>query len=184
VTDDKTAGFLAVEKIARNLASSLARLDEEANRYSGAATKLNEVAEATRELARAMNDVGEHATETLRVISSIGGPEIIERITALQTMLTANSETHLAKLNDQAEATRGLARATNAVGEQTAKVLQVVSSIGWPEIVERLASLEAKSHEDSSAHLAKLNGMAALTRAALLLSFFTVALIAAKFYLF
>lgn len=84
MTDDKTAGFLAVEKVARNLANSLARLDDEANRYSSAAIKLDEAAQATQELAIAVRDVGNHAAEALLTISSVGGPEILARLSALE----------------------------------------------------------------------------------------------------
>jgi hypothetical protein len=90
-TDDRTNGFLDVEEVARGLAARLSRLDEEANRYAAAAANLDAAAQATRDLTTAIREVGEGAAEALDVVASVGGPEIIDRLAALDARTAEDS---------------------------------------------------------------------------------------------
>ena len=97
--DDRTKGFLDVEEMARRLASRLSRLDEEANRYAGAAKGLNEAAQATRDLVKVVHEVGDSAAKAIEVIASVGGPEIVKRLSALESQESKRSAALLKKVN-------------------------------------------------------------------------------------
>ena len=71
--------------MAHNLARSLARLDEEANRYAGAAKNLSEAAKATQDLVKEVQVVGDNAAKAINTVASVGGPEIVQRLAALET---------------------------------------------------------------------------------------------------
>lgn len=96
--DDRTSGFLDVEEVARDLAARLARLDDEATRYAGAATNLDAAAEATRSLVEAVRVVGSSAASALDVVASVGGPEIVNRLSSLESQEAERSAVLLRKV--------------------------------------------------------------------------------------
>ena len=99
VADDKTKDFLDVEDMANNLMSRLSRLDEEVNRYAGAATCLDESAQATLELVKAVRIVGENTSKALEVIASVGGPKIIQRLAAVDSKIADQKAVLVKKVN-------------------------------------------------------------------------------------
>ncbi|TDB38516.1 MAG: hypothetical protein D9V44_05575 [Actinobacteria bacterium] len=97
-SDSRTAEFLDVEATARNIAARLAKLDDESNRYTGAAKNLDEAAAATRELAASVREVGVHASKAIDVVASVGGPEIVARLGKLETQQVTQSEALMKKV--------------------------------------------------------------------------------------
>lgn len=97
-SDSRTADFLDVEETARNIAARLARLDEESGRYTSAATNLDGAAAATRELVGAVRDIGASAAKALGVVASVGGPEIVGRLGALEAQNAEQSEAIMKKV--------------------------------------------------------------------------------------
>ena len=59
-------------------------------------------------------------------------------------------------LDEAAAATRGLAASVREVGEHAAKALDVVASVGGPEIVDRLGQIEAQQVAQSEALMKKV----------------------------
>lgn len=99
VADARTINFLDVEDMAQNLMSRLSRLDEEANRYAGAATCLDESAKATLELVKSVRIVGENTSKALEVIASVGGPKIVQRLASVESKIADQKEVLLKKVN-------------------------------------------------------------------------------------
>ena len=97
-SDGRTADFLDVEETARSIAARLTRLDDEAGRYTAAATNLDGAAAATRELIGAVRDIGAGAAEALDVVASVGGPEIVNRLGALEAQHAEQSEALMKKV--------------------------------------------------------------------------------------
>lgn len=97
-TDARTGKFLEVEEMARSLAARLARLDEEADRYSKSATHLSETAQATRELVAVVRAVGDDAAKALSIVASVGGPEIIKRLAAMEAKNSTQTQLVLKRL--------------------------------------------------------------------------------------
>jgi CHASE3 domain sensor protein len=99
VADDRTSAFLDVEQVAHTLVARLNSLEQEANHYSTAAAHLDEAAQATRELTAALRKVGDGAAEALSVVASVGGPEIVRRLSSLETNGSKRSAHLLTRVN-------------------------------------------------------------------------------------
>jgi hypothetical protein len=99
VAEDRTKDFLDVEDMANNLMSRLSRLDEEVNRYAGAATSLGESAKATLELIKAVRIIGENTSKALEVIASVGGPKIVQRLAAVESKIGDQKVALVKKVN-------------------------------------------------------------------------------------
>lgn len=75
-----------------------------------------------------------------------------------------------ANLTEAAQATRELIGAVRTVGEDATKAIQVVASVGGPEIVQRLASIESRMENQSSVLLGKMQLAVYLAGAAAVLA--------------
>lgn len=98
-TKDQTSEFLNAEDMARKLVSSLSRLDTEAQRYASASTHLETAAQATGELSAAVRAIGEDATRALDIVASVGGPEIVKRLSTIEQTTAEQSNAMLRKVS-------------------------------------------------------------------------------------
>jgi hypothetical protein len=65
-------------------------------------------------------------------------------------------ESAAGKLDTAAGATRDLTKVLKEIGEEVTKAIEVVASVGGPEIVKRLKSLDAQEKERSEVLLKKV----------------------------
>ena len=96
--DGRTSRFLDVEETARTLVARLQRLDEEASRYEGAARSLDATASATSELVDVVREVAANAAKAIEVVASVGGPEILTRLSLLESLRTEQSAALMKKV--------------------------------------------------------------------------------------
>ncbi len=97
-TDTRTGKFLEVEEMARSLASRLARLDEEADRFDKSAALLSETAQATRELVAVVRAVADDSAKALSIVASVGGPELVKRLAAMDAKHSTQAQAALKRL--------------------------------------------------------------------------------------
>ncbi len=82
-----TQKFLDAEKSAEALVKALAALQQEAGSYNTATRALEEVRQKLVELIQTTQEIAKLALESVSVLKSIGGPEILNRVTALTEKL-------------------------------------------------------------------------------------------------
>jgi len=84
--------FLQAEKSAEKLIQTLERLQTEAKSYQGATNEIGIAREKLLELIESTKDVVSNSYEVIKTLKDIGGPEIFERFTKLESKLDGSAK--------------------------------------------------------------------------------------------
>ncbi|MBU4292775.1 MAG: hypothetical protein KJ770_01815 [Actinobacteria bacterium] len=84
--------FLQAEESAEKLIQTLEKLQTEAKSYQGATNELGVVRNKLLELIESTKDVASNSYEVIKTLKDIGGPEIFERFTKLESKLDGSAK--------------------------------------------------------------------------------------------
>ena len=84
--------FLQAEESAEKLIQTLEKLQTEAKSYQGATNELGIARDKLLELIESTKDVVNNSYEVIKTLKDIGGPEIFERFTKLESKLDESTK--------------------------------------------------------------------------------------------
>lgn len=84
--------FLQAEESAEKLIQTLEKLQTEAKSYQGATNELGIARDKLLELIESTKDVVSNSYEVIKTLKDIGGPEIFERFTKLESKLDESAK--------------------------------------------------------------------------------------------
>ena len=84
--------FLQAEESAEKLIQTLEKLQTEAKSYQGATNELGIARDKLLELIESTKDVVSNSYEVIKTLKDIGGPEIFERLTKLESKLDESAK--------------------------------------------------------------------------------------------
>ena len=92
--------FLQAEESAEKLIKTLEKLQTEAKSYQGATNELGIARDKLLELIESTKDVVSNSYEVIKTLKDIGGPEIFERFTKLESKLDESAKSIENKLEE------------------------------------------------------------------------------------
>ena len=93
--------FLQAEESAEKLIQTLEKLQTEAKSYQGATNELGIARDKLLELIESTKDVVSNSYEVIKILKDIGGPEIFERFTNLESKLDGSAKSIENSLNER-----------------------------------------------------------------------------------